>query len=138
VATLDGGGTFMSATTVVVFNGTTNSIQNCIIDGGGATHVITVATDSGGGHDINDNDISGGTNGITVLAGGDNPQINNNQIHNLTGVGVNFLGTAKTGNINDNTFTANMTDIACADPSENIMGGNNMVASCQVCMNCPF
>jgi len=134
---LRGGGSFSGTTTVIALTGTANLVDNCVIEASGAASGIAISSVATVEHEIDNVNVSGATTGIAILATGNEVRVQDSNIHD-NGTGLQWLGMAKSGNIDNNTFGGNTTDIVCADPSPDLNGGNNGGPSCQVCMNCPF
>lgn len=121
----------------VVFEGMANAIDDCEIDlqGGGTAAVIVASAAMGVPHVIDDS-ILGNSGGDGVRVDGNNVQITDSNIHDNATNGVSFVQLDATANLENNTFTANGTDLLCADASMSVTGENNNLASCTTCANC--
>jgi hypothetical protein len=138
-STLTGNGTYGGGTATVALEGTDNDMDDCIIVAGGADHGIIITADgSAADHDLRDLNISGAVNGITQTATGVGLDLRNSTISNNSGVGVSYEATMAEGNMEDNTFSGNGTDVQCVDVSPQVDGQNNAITSCSVCENCNF
>jgi len=125
------------AAPVVSFDGMANRIRDCDVDGQGASAAVVVTSVAPGtSHEVRDSIVGNAVDGILVSGG--NVDVNGNNIHDNSGVGLNFTAADTTGDVNNNQFVNNGTDVSCADASENVDGGGNQLNSCTTCMNCNF
>jgi hypothetical protein len=143
VTTISGAADDGSGALVTVdFTGTSNGIQECIVDGGGTADAVVRVSSAGMGdvgHYIYRSDIGGSAAAVvSVAAAGDNLQIGETRIHDGTTFGLNVTGTAKSGYLGDNVFEMNGSDVTCSEAMPDLNGDGNDLATCATCENCPF
>ncbi len=143
ITTITGSGLFGATTATIVFNGTTNRVIRCIVDGGG-TAAVGIAVNSAGGtdddtfHEIRISRVTNAATGVELTATGDIIFITQSEFQGNTASGLLFTGAEKNGVLSGNSFSANPTDIICSDASPNLQGDSNGNPSCTGCENCPF
>jgi hypothetical protein len=146
-ATIQGKGLYTQSyvNIAVAFEGTQNALYDCIVNGGGGTG-FCMEVHSSGTSSIMSHLISGANIGncggvaVQVDTNFGNLSILNSTFHDS--LGVFWVGTNAGGFMQNNTFSANTTDIQCQNAdtgvtgSGNHRGGGNTV--CVTCGNCPF
>jgi len=139
VAVLSGEGAYNTTTATVVFEGAQNQLQDCGVDGGGtAEHaVLVVGAPENDGHEIFFSDIRNADVGVSITGAGSQLSIGESSVHDNATAGLAW-DAGKNGFIEANSFSANGTDITCADGSPGIQGTDNGGPSCSGCQNCPF
>ncbi len=138
---LIGSGTFQTATAVVVFNGTSNGINDCEIVATGADHGVVVATPSQGErHRLEFAYIHGATSdGVHFLDGAVGFEAFGSLVAQNGGAGIHFGASAQQGYMSQNELIGNTgSDVTCGDPSPGLGGDSNNIGSCIGCDNCPF
>jgi hypothetical protein len=141
--TISGSGTFGAGTAAVVFTGATNRVVRCLVDGGGAADTAIVVDSAGGDnfetrHEIRITRVTNATTGIELTANGNAIRIEESEIQNNATNGILLTGADKNGDLRNNSFSANGTDIVCTDPNPSLDGDGNGGPTCSVCQNCPF
>src|SRR6266542_2421713 len=131
----------------VAFEGTQNSLYNCVIDGGGGNGYCLDVFSSGSTfpqtHIVTGANIGncGGT-AVLVENGRNNLSIQSSTLHNSL-VGVFWAGSNAGASMQNNSFSANTTDIQCSGTDTGVTGSGNHGATggspiCTRCGNCPF
>lgn len=140
-----GSGPFGASTATIVFEGTTNRVNRCIVDGNNTAEVaIAINSASVAGpngddaHAVANSRITNATTGVEMTATGDVAFFSRCEIANNTTTGLLFTGGDKVGYLDENDFSGNGTDVVCSDPSPELAGDNNGAPSCTGCDNCPF
>jgi hypothetical protein len=131
----------------VAFEGTQNSLFNCIINGGGGTGYCVDVFSSGSAfpqtHLISTADIGNcGGSAVQVESGTGNLSVQSSTLRNSL-LGVFWAGSNAGGTMQNNSFSANTTDIQCSGADTGVTGSGNHASaggspSCVTCGNCPF
>lgn len=139
VAVLLGDGAYNTTSATVVFEGGRNELEGCGVDGAGtAEHaVLVVGAPEDEGHWIGYGNIRNADAGVSIIDAGNQLTIMESDVHDNATAGLSF-GAGKAGSIETNTFSANGTDIICADASPGVQGNGNGGPTCTGCQNCPF
>jgi hypothetical protein len=136
-----GSGMYQGVTTVMVFNGMLNELDDCELDGldTAAFGVVVASTAVGGEHFLDEVVIRNATSdGVWVNDTGDQLYVAGSSITQNGGYGINFAAPDKSAFIENSSVVANVAggvNCAAASPGVQFAGGN--ISACTGCMNCP-
>jgi hypothetical protein len=131
----------------VAFEGTQNALFSCVVNGGGGIGYCVVVNSNGSAfpqtHAIEGSNIGNcGGSAVEIEDNMSNISIDNSTLHDSL-LGTFWAGTNTGGNMSNNTFTNNTTDIQCQNADLGVNGSGNHGSvngkpSCVTCGHCSF
>lgn len=150
-ARLSGKGVFGTVQTVVAMTGGDNALIDCVVDGQGPTVPgycidVTASGTAAAPHRVKNTEITNCGNGSAINVEQDISYVvlEGSNIHDHGGTGIFWIGNTAGGDMTNNVFTNNGTDVQCqtANPgltgTGNTKGGGGNIATCVGCSKCFF